>query len=600
MAKMHGRLLALLLVVTVTATTTAISQNQLATLVNRILRKLNGQTFKELPMFSLAVSIPYNRNLGKYDLNQVHLDENVRDAILHCDVYSNENIVAATVLKWPDVLKNCPNALVPWEDVLQKCKQEPMTWQDVNKKCRWAMKNHRADHAEYRVLKGFQTWSKNKDKSGFLLLYVYASPCTDQCTAVNNERSILNLVKGIKQWKEHAVVFSKVFEPKGSQSTGGNSESVGERKDALIRLGSHLGQNGLQKIFRCDKVKANMVCDSCSNGKSVTRRCYNNSNQQDDNINCPPHGDEGQNRRKRSLGNHSGVYDASDVPSRRVPRIKGVMTSENTDYSDDESSSRVLAPGPPTWGMGRERRLSKRQKGRKGQKGAGREQEGQQENEQGKAQHRKVAKTQGQGKAQRRKVAKTQGQGKAQSRKVAKSQGQGKAQRRKVAKTRGQRKAQSRKVAKTQGQGRAQRRKVAKTRGQGKAQRRKVAKTQGQGKAQRRKVAKTQGQGKAQRWKVAKTQGQGPRGQADRRRGWCGTCNKLGGKHHGHINAAQPSHRSGGSAVTRRRGRGSRGRGSKPSKQGGTSRGRVRSSRKRGASRGRGRSSRVSNLYQLS
>ncbi|XP_057699901.1 uncharacterized protein LOC130920593 [Corythoichthys intestinalis] len=283
MAKMHGRLLALLLVITVTATTATISQNQLATLMNGILRKLNGQTFKRLPMFSLAVSIPRNEQ-GTYDLNQVHLDESVRDAILHCNVYSNRNAVAATVLKWPNVLQNCPNALVMWEDVLQKCKEESMTWQDVDRKCRWAMKNHRADHAEYRVLKEFQHWSEDKDKSGLLLLYVYASSCTDQCTGEGDERSILNLVEGIRQWTEYAVVFSKVFEPKESRLAGCNPLSVGEREAALIRLGNHLGQNGLQKIFRCDRVKTNkgntiMVCDSCSTEGDVTPRCYRNPNQ---------------------------------------------------------------------------------------------------------------------------------------------------------------------------------------------------------------------------------------------------------------------------------------------------------------------------------
>ncbi|XP_057698497.1 uncharacterized protein LOC130919889 isoform X2 [Corythoichthys intestinalis] len=418
MAKMHGRLLALLLVITVTATTAAINQNQLATLVNGILRKFDVQNRTKLPMFSLAVSIPYNKNLGKYDLNHVNLDQKVRNAILHCEVYSNRNVVAATVLKWPDVLENCPNAVVPWVDDKKNFKEKPITWLDVNKTNNQAIKNHRADHAEYRVLKAFQHWSKNKDKSGLLLLYVYASPCTDQCTAEGNERSILKLVEGIKQWKEHAVVFSKVFEPKNSKF---NSVSVGKRKDALFRLGSHMVQNGLEKIFRCDKVKTYMVCDSCSTEDDVTPRCYENSNHQIGDLNCLPSGGEGQKRRKRSLGKHRGEYDACDVPSRRVPRIKGVMTNENTDYSDDEASSRVLAPSPPTWGMGRERGLSKRQKGGKG--GTGREQEGQQENEQGKEQRRKVAKTQGQGKARRGKVAKTQGQSKPQRRTVTKTQG---------------------------------------------------------------------------------------------------------------------------------------------------------------------------------
>ncbi|XP_077460752.1 uncharacterized protein LOC144077128 isoform X1 [Stigmatopora argus] len=281
-----------------------IAPNDLATLVTSILDKLGSQSGR-LPMFSLAVNIPCDPISNTYDPNRVNLD-GVKKALLDCEVDSNRDVVAATLLKWDNVLKYCPDALVPWEDVLINCKKDHITWRYVEKHCPEAVKDHAADHAEYRVLERFQSWAEGKDKSGLLLFYVYASPCTDQCTHKNHARSILSLVKAITGWEKHAMVFSKIFKPKNSRSNAFTAEKrksplkrrksplerrksaltrrksplerrkspLERRKSALKRLGMSLG--GLQNLFRCDEITNNgkRVCHSCSSGGDVTPLCY--------------------------------------------------------------------------------------------------------------------------------------------------------------------------------------------------------------------------------------------------------------------------------------------------------------------------------------
>ncbi|XP_077460754.1 uncharacterized protein LOC144077128 isoform X2 [Stigmatopora argus] len=136
-----------------------IAPNDLATLVTSILDKLGSQSGR-LPMFSLAVNIPCDPISNTYDPNRVNLD-GVKKALLDCEVDSNRDVVAATLLKWDNVLKYCPDALVPWEDVLINCKKDHITWRYVEKHCPEAVKDHAADHAEYRVLERFQSWAED-------------------------------------------------------------------------------------------------------------------------------------------------------------------------------------------------------------------------------------------------------------------------------------------------------------------------------------------------------------------------------------------------------------------------------------------------------
>nr|XP_057946915.1 uncharacterized protein LOC131140467 [Doryrhamphus excisus] len=255
-----------------------IDQNQLATMVETILSGLNVQS--KMPMFSLAARIPLSPDKSSYDPSQVTaLGQNVRNTILGCGVYQSSNLVAATVLRWPDVLYHCPTASVPWQKVLRKCMRTEMTWQEVKTVCPHAVKNKQADHAEYRVLQTFKTWAANKEKTGLLLLYVHASPCTGRCTSETSGLNILKLVECINDWPNHIVVFSKIFKPKD------NWEAIPPEtlKNGLITLGRHLGSDGLRNIFRCNRndTNANLECVSCSSdkGRQVTPNCYEDVKQ---------------------------------------------------------------------------------------------------------------------------------------------------------------------------------------------------------------------------------------------------------------------------------------------------------------------------------
>ncbi|XP_061883374.1 uncharacterized protein LOC133634262 [Entelurus aequoreus] len=273
MADVRWRLLALIVVVMATKTQ-AIDQNVLGTIVKQVLQRLhlNGG----LPMFSVAVRVPLGSN-SQYDVAAIpDPGDNIKNAILKCRVYEGEHVVAATLLRWPDVLKQCPEEKVPWEDVLKVCKQSSMTWQQVKDKCPNYIYDNRADHAEYRVLNTFKKWVDDKEKTGLMLFYVFASPCTNRCTHENNELNILKLVENINQWPQHVLVFSKVFQPKGKDPI-----EVEKLKAALSNLGDHLGKGGLGNIFRCDREGWHMKCVSCSGGGGeVTPHCYQNEQDQ--------------------------------------------------------------------------------------------------------------------------------------------------------------------------------------------------------------------------------------------------------------------------------------------------------------------------------
>lgn len=227
-------------------------------------------------MFSVAVSIPYNKEQKMYDMSQVpDTGEDVRNAILKCDVYEGTRVVAATVLRWPNVLDQCPTALVPWSRLLRDCGRKSMTWAEVKNQCSDKVRDGTADHAEYRTLQHFNALVLNHNRDDLLLFYVLASPCTNRCTGTGRF-SILNIINPILNWNNYAVVFSNIFQPRN-----GPRIPEAELREALERLGTHkgrLGSIGLRNIFRCNAENV-MQCTSCSSGGQVSRYCYSENAQ---------------------------------------------------------------------------------------------------------------------------------------------------------------------------------------------------------------------------------------------------------------------------------------------------------------------------------
>ncbi|XP_035516489.1 uncharacterized protein LOC118327294 [Morone saxatilis] len=199
-----------------------------------------------------------------------------------CKVYPGRRVVAATVLKWPDVVKWCPNEPVQWKDVLTKCNQESMTWAELKqmrqdskteKECLESVSNRRADHAEYRTLQHFNLVNNQND---LLLFYVLASPCHDKCAAEGVSGNILESVKKIKNWNNYALVFSDVFQPPGKSE-------LEENREALERLVQSVG---LRNIFRCN-IKGTPECRSCSAGNQVAPYCFEDNSQPGPSNNLP-------------------------------------------------------------------------------------------------------------------------------------------------------------------------------------------------------------------------------------------------------------------------------------------------------------------------
>lgn len=226
-------------------------------------------------MFSLVVSIPKDKKTAQYDVNTVKdVAETMKNKILECDVYVGERVVAATVLRWPDVLNQCPSGLVQWPNFLKKCNPTVRTWADVDKKCpSGTIRNGRADHAEYRTLQNIGTLvSKHKGSDDLLVFYVLASPCDKRCTNQNSYWNILESIKSITNWRNYAVVFTHVFQP-----WNGPKIPEQELKEALKQLGHSVG---LDNIFRCykDNNINKMQCINCSKSSAdnqvVDERCY--------------------------------------------------------------------------------------------------------------------------------------------------------------------------------------------------------------------------------------------------------------------------------------------------------------------------------------
>ncbi|XP_042073983.1 uncharacterized protein LOC121814052 [Haplochromis burtoni] len=241
-------------------------------------------------MFSVAVSVPHNKD--KFDMNKVTDDDDgeaVRTKILNCDVYIGNRVVAATVLKWPNVLDQCPNAPVQWP-VPKKCNgKEIKTWADIAAFCdgEYIKKNlyPQAAHAESRTLNYFKENDKirKNSKDGLMVFYVRDSPCGETCTNPGNTRNILSKIPAIRNWKNYVVVFSNVFKPDDN-----NPNRVNELRESLERLGYAIAEkgtkeedkksNGLKHIFRCYRQPKmdEMKCLICNTNGAVAHKCISN------------------------------------------------------------------------------------------------------------------------------------------------------------------------------------------------------------------------------------------------------------------------------------------------------------------------------------
>ncbi|XP_022616405.1 uncharacterized protein LOC111232966 [Seriola dumerili] len=216
-----------------------IDQNQLATIVQEVLKKYTkpNNDQRELPMFSLAVSIP--KSGDSYDVaagpdNGVA----VKNAMLKCEVYTGTKVVGAIHLKLDDFTQtHCPEKV-----------------DNIN------------EHAEYRTLQGLKAIKNNDNFKDLMLFFVYAAPCPQKCTQPG-DGGILNSIQQITKWNNYAVVFSKLFIPKVGEKP---TKSI--REQSLRNLTSS-GKIGLKNIFRCDYISGRMQCVSCSTDGGVTHYC---------------------------------------------------------------------------------------------------------------------------------------------------------------------------------------------------------------------------------------------------------------------------------------------------------------------------------------
>lgn len=244
-------------------------------------------------MFSVAVSVP--RNKDKFDMNKVTDDdgEAVRTKILNCDVYIGNRVVAATVLRWPNVRYQCPNAPVQWPDVLKGCRGKINTWADIAAFCdEEYIENNlypQAAHAESRTLDYFKENDKirKNSKDDLMVFYVRDSPCGETCTNPGNTRNILSKIPAIRNWKNYVVVFSDVFRPDDN-----NNNRVNALRGSLERLGDAIAEegtkeeekksNGLKHIFRCYRQQNmnDMKCLICNTNGAVADKCIKTAWQQ--------------------------------------------------------------------------------------------------------------------------------------------------------------------------------------------------------------------------------------------------------------------------------------------------------------------------------
>uniref|UniRef100_A0AAV2LQT2 Uncharacterized protein n=1 Tax=Knipowitschia caucasica TaxID=637954 RepID=A0AAV2LQT2_KNICA len=199
---------------------------------------------QEPPMFSLAISIPQNA-FGRHNFSEVIAADppaNVRNAMDRCQVYNGTRVVASTLLKYPDFITRCPN--------------EPITWDYVKQKCptlqRWG---------DFEQVDGLRS-------SDLMLFYTYKSPCSSRCCSSDNTFNIINKLAGsIRRWNNYAVVFSKIFVPGRTSSTGDQLEQ--DRRTALLNLGNGIG--GTANIYRC--TRGSSACYSCNAPDGINNDC---------------------------------------------------------------------------------------------------------------------------------------------------------------------------------------------------------------------------------------------------------------------------------------------------------------------------------------
>ncbi|XP_027875115.1 uncharacterized protein LOC114145655 [Xiphophorus couchianus] len=239
-------------------------QYAVSQILNRYRPSYEVEGQRKTPMFSLVARIPFNSETNQYDISQVTDDaNNVKDTIVGCEVYTGTNILAATVLRWPDVVAQCPDGRVQWP-----IRSQATTWADAYCQNARSFNEGRAEHAEYRILQNLHTWLNNQNMGQDLLLfYAFASPCTRTCTNRDSDYNILSPLTGYVEFNI-VFVFSKVHQPRNVIM------SPDVLQDALKNLG---GTIGLDRIFRCDRVNGRIKCVNCNDNENVAGWCYDDN-----------------------------------------------------------------------------------------------------------------------------------------------------------------------------------------------------------------------------------------------------------------------------------------------------------------------------------
>ncbi|XP_035516675.1 uncharacterized protein si:dkey-96g2.1 [Morone saxatilis] len=206
-----------------------VDQNKLAQFVRGINTEysIEGQV-------SWAVNIPGDQDVNKLkNIFKEDPAETVNDKVSKDEVYQGTNVVAAKFKKFPEY----------------------------------------TEHAEARVLDNMKPLA-NRGKGKILLFYSYLSPCGAKCTNTDNGNNILKKIDTVwknYQWKDHAFVFSKVFD----RTSKGTVIKKTEIEAALTQLGkSKLGH----KIFRCYKPKnREYKCTNCYIKGKLLNECVDNN-----------------------------------------------------------------------------------------------------------------------------------------------------------------------------------------------------------------------------------------------------------------------------------------------------------------------------------
>ncbi|XP_053272079.1 uncharacterized protein LOC128430132 [Pleuronectes platessa] len=207
----------------------AVNLNELTSLVKELLNRYPVKN-----MFSLAVSIPQNQNQNQG---------------------ANRGIEEVLIKNRADDVKN-----------KIKMKEVYVGYRMAAAKPLW--RENDVDHAESRVVDVLDKGPEFQDD--LLLFYVSSSPCDRKCTNEENEGNILERIKDIKKWKDHAFVFSKIFQPRH-----GRPIPETKHRDSLERLGEQIG---LENIFRCDRDQnKQMKCVCCSNDGQVAQTCVSDN-----------------------------------------------------------------------------------------------------------------------------------------------------------------------------------------------------------------------------------------------------------------------------------------------------------------------------------